>query len=224
MQLPPYDPNQPTWQGLPQQSLPSSPGWQPPGPPPQQPPKKKRRRLWIILAILGGILALSCGICGVAGAFAPPTKQATQSTPTTTAVTATATTAPTDTPTMAPTPTAKPTPQPTAKPTAKSTQLAVQPTPKPQPTQRPAPTPTPKPHCVAVNNNPWCYNFSPGGLIYYPPSGFCGYFNCIASFYGSDDPGDGFIIECNDGTYSQSGSERGACSYHGGEMRPLYSH
>jgi hypothetical protein len=128
---------------------------------------------------------------------------------------ATATAAPSDTPV--------PTLQPTAKPTPKPTQLAVKPTPKPtQPSAKP--TPTPKPHCVAVNNNPWCYNFSPGGLIYTPPSGFCSYFNCIPTFYASDDPGDGYIIECSDGTFSQSGGESGACSHHGGIMRPLYSH
>src|SRR2546430_8403829 len=101
MQQPPYDPNQPTWQGLPQQSLPSSPGWQPPQP---LPPKKSRRRLWIILAIIGGILALSCATCGIVGAFAPPTKQAAQ--PKTT----------TPTPTPVPTPTPTPSPDPTANP------------------------------------------------------------------------------------------------------------
>ena len=214
MQQPPYDPNQPTWQGLPQQSLPSSPGWQPPGPPS---PKKSRRRLWIILAIVGGILVLSCATCGIVGAFAPPTKQAQ---PTVAIATATAT--PTQAPTATDTPSPTPSPTATPKPTPKPTQLAVKPTPKP--TSRPQPTPIPKPHCVAVNNNPWCYNFSPGGYINYPPSGFCNYFNCIASFYGSDDPGDGYIVECNDGYYSQSGGERGACSYHNGVMRPLYSH
>jgi hypothetical protein len=129
---------------------------------------------------------------------------------------ATANAAPTATPTPSPSPTATP------KPTPKPTQLAVKPTPKP--TQKPAPTPTPKPHCAGVNGNPWCYDFNPGNLIYYPPSGFCGYFNCIPTFYASDDPGDGYIVECSDGTFSQSGGERGACSYHGGEMRPLYSH
>ena len=128
---------------------------------------------------------------------------------------------PTDTPTLPPTPTQKPTPTPTLKPTPTPT---LKPTPKPQPTQPPVqPTPT-KPACQAVNNNPWCYNFNPGKLNYYPPNGFCSYFNCIPSFYGSDDPGDGYIVQCNDGTYSQSGGERGACSYHGGVMRPLYSH
>jgi hypothetical protein len=120
---------------------------------------------------------------------------------------------PTETPTLPPSPTQKPTPIPTVKPTS-----------KPQPTQPPVhPTPT-QPACQAVNNNPWCYNFSPGKLIYVPPSGFCNYFNCIPTFYGSDDPGDGYIVQCNDGTYSQSGGESGACSHHGGVMRPLYSH
>lgn len=122
------------------------------------------------------------------------------------------TVATTNTPT--PVPTQKPTPIPTLKPT-----------PKPQPTQPPVVHPTPtQPACQAINNNPWCYSFSPGKLIYVPPSGFCNYFNCIPTFYGSDDPGDGYIAEYNDGAYSQSGGESGACSYHGGVMRPLYSH
>ena len=128
---------------------------------------------------------------------------------------------PTPIPTQQPTPT--PTPKPVPKPTTAPT-LAAQPTKAVQPRQPPPPPkPTTKP-CQAVNNNPWCFNFVPGNLIDYPPSGFCNYFNCIASFYQSDDPGDGYVVECNDGTYSQSGSERGACSYHGGVMRPLYSH
>jgi len=117
---------------------------------------------------------------------------------------------PTDTPTA--------TPQPTPKPTLRPTQAPVRPTPIP-----PTPRPT-SPSCQAVHNNPWCYTFVQGKPIYYPPSRFCNYFSCIPSFYGSDDPGDGYIVECNDGTYSQSGGEKGACSYHSGVMRPLYSH
>lgn len=101
-------------------------------------------------------------------------------------------------------------------------------TPKPQPTVQSTPKPTPHPPtptpCPGINCNPWGYNFNPGKLIYYPPNGFCNYFNCIASFYSSDDPGDGYIVQCSDRTFSQSGGERGACSYHGGVSRPLYSH
>jgi len=122
---------------------------------------------------------------------------------------------PTPVPTQQPTPT--PTPKPLPKPTTAPT-LAVQPTQPPPP-----PKPTSKP-CQAVNNNPWCFNFVPGNLIYNPPGNFCAYFNCISSFWQEDVPGDGYVVECNDGTYSLSGGERGACSYHGGEMRPLYSH
>jgi hypothetical protein len=136
------------------------------------------------------------------------------------AVLSTPTPTPTDTSTATPTeppthtPTQPPTPTPTPKP-------VVVPTQAPQPTQPPKPT---QPACHGVNNNPWCYDFNPGKLIYIPPSGFCNYFNCIASFYEPDDPGDGYIVECSDGAYSQSGGERGACSYHSGVMRPLYSH
>jgi hypothetical protein len=110
-------------------------------------------------------------------------------------------------------PTLTPTPSPTPKPT-------IPPTHAPQPTQPPH-TPTP---CPGVNCNPWGYNFTAGNLIYRPPSNFCNYFNCISSFWEPDDPGDGYVVQCADGSYSQSGGERGACSYHGGVSRPLYSH
>jgi hypothetical protein len=112
---------------------------------------------------------------------------------------------PLPTPTQ-PAPTPTPTPQPTIAPTQ-----AV------QPTQPPTPTP---PACRAVNGNPWCYNFSPGNLIYNPPSNFCDYFGCIASFGN----GSGYVVECQDTLYSSSGGMQGACSHHGGVMRPLYAH
>jgi hypothetical protein len=109
-----------------------------------------------------------------------------------------------------------PTPKPTLKPTARPTPtVIVRPIPTPIP-----PKPTPTPSCQAVNGNPWCYNFSQGNLIYNPPDNFCDYFNCISSFWN----GNGYVIECQDGTYSLSGGIRGSCSHHGGDLRPLYSH
>lgn len=108
---------------------------------------------------------------------------------------------------------------PTALPTVAPTPTPRPPTPTSVPTQPPVPTPTPA-H-VGVNNNPWGYDFTPGTLIYDPPTDFCSYFNCIASFWQSTN---GYVDECQDGTYSHSGGVRGACSHHGGEMRPLYSH
>jgi len=86
------------------------------------------------------------------------------------------------------------------------------------------PRPTQSATCQAVNNNPWCDNFRPGNLIYHPPSNFCDYFTCVASFWGADDPGDGYVVQCSDGMYSQAGGEPEACSSHGGVYRPLYSH
>ena len=96
-------------------------------------------------------------------------------------------------------------------------------TPKPTiaPTHAPLPT---SPPCQATNGNPWCYNFLLGKLIYSPPAGFCTYFACIPSFVEPDDPGDGYIVQCRDGLFSQAGGERGACSHHGWVSRPLYSH
>jgi hypothetical protein len=95
------------------------------------------------------------------------------------------------------------------------------------PTHAPAPTQPLKatsPACQAVNNNSWCYNFLPGKLIYSPPASFCTYFTCVPSFNEPDYPGNGYVVQCGDGLFSQSGGEWGACWHHDGVSRPLYSH
>lgn len=123
--------------------------------------------------------------------------------------------------TATPTPTKGTTssPSPTTVPTSGPTSVPETPTPGRTPTP-PRPTPTPTPSCNAVNNNPWCYNFTPGALITSPPTAFCNYFKCIPSFWN----GHGFVNECQDGMYSLSGGISGDCSSHGGEQQPLYSH
>ena len=113
------------------------------------------------------------------------------------------------TPTVIPTATATPKPSPTHQPTPTPTRV---PQPTPRPTQPPA--------CQAVNGNPWCYNFTPGNYITSPPSNFCSYFSCIASFWN----GHGHVEECQDTEYSLSGGIQGSCSHHGGNLQPLYSH
>jgi hypothetical protein len=88
------------------------------------------------------------------------------------------------------------------------------------PIQQPQPVQPPQ-RPVGVNGNPWGYNFDAGTLIYNPLANFCTYFTCITSFWKSTN---GYVDECNDGMFSHSGGVSGACSRHGGEMRPLYSH
>lgn len=105
---------------------------------------------------------------------------------------------------------------PTPKPTHVSTRI---PQHVPLPTRIPQPTPTP--HPTGVDGNPWGYDFIPGNLIYNPPANFCLKFNCIVSFWHYTN---GYVVECNDSTFSHSGGVRGACSRHGGVMRALYSH
>lgn len=69
-------------------------------------------------------------------------------------------------------------------------------------------------------SNPYGYNFCQrGSLIYHPASDVCSYFDCIPNFPN----GTGYMVECNDSTYSMSGGHSGACSYHDGEERPVYS-
>jgi len=199
-------------------------------PAPQSPQKRnvfqwyKRQRKVAKIGIGCGTVLLTlmlcmCSLVAYAGVKVAPTD--TTTVPTHVASIATSqpthqTVTPTPVPTLKPTNTAVPTTVPTQVPTAVPT-LA------PVPTQAPAPTTAPT-QPTGVNGNPWGYNFVPGNLIYNPPAAFCSYFACIASFVEPDDPGDGYVVECVDGKYSQSGNERGACSRHGGEAQPLYSH
>jgi len=105
------------------------------------------------------------------------------------------------------------TPKPTSAPKTTAT-------PVPTPTPLPAVTPVPTTGVTGVNGNPWGYDFNPGAVITNPPSSFCSYFNCIASFW----QGTGYITECGDQTYSKSGGHTGSCSKHGGDLRTLYQH
>lgn len=179
--------------------------------------QERNTKIGCVCFSLIGMLVL-CGMCGAIGNAANANQGTTATVPTTIVVitTDTPTTVvqaiqPTNTPTMVPTLTPKPTPKPTLKPTP--TQPIVQ---RPTPISRPQSTPTP----CANPCNPWGYNFNQGNLIYSPNGGFCSDFNCISNFWH----GNGFVNECNDGSYSKSGGIRGDCSHHGGEMRPLYSH
>jgi hypothetical protein len=47
---------------------------------------------------------------------------------------------------------------------------------------------------------------------------FCDTHTCISNF----DNGNGYIVQCADGEWSQSGGLSGACSYHGGETSNVY--
>ena len=67
--------------------------------------------------------------------------------------------------------------------------------------------------------SPWGYNFCGGNYISSPPSNFCSYFNCIASFWKSTN---GYVEQCADGMFSHSGGRQGSCSSHGGNRQPLY--
>ncbi len=130
---------------------------------------------------------------------------------------------PTPSSTQKPSPPAStPSPSPAVTSPLPSPKLAPPPSPLATPTALPAPPPPPPPppSTCGAPANPWGYNFCGGSLIYSPPSIFCNYFNCIPSFWKSTN---GYVDECVDGTYSHSGGRSGACSYHGGEMRPLYS-
>ena len=77
-----------------------------------------------------------------------------------------------------------------------------------------------KAKCQAVNNNPWCYNFTHGPLIKHPHSAFCRYFSCVSDFWKATR---GYVVECWNGKYSHSGGVRGVCSRDKKVRRTLYS-
>jgi hypothetical protein len=73
--------------------------------------------------------------------------------------------------------------------------------------------------------NPYGYNLCGNGSeVTTPQNDICSYFKCIDNFWNEYAKGNGgYMVECNDGTYSMAGGLDGACSYHGGEDRPVYS-
>jgi len=165
---------------------------------------------------------------GVVALAAPPSTTSPAYTPTALAPSATATPPRTVAATASPSATATVTPSPTGTPTVAPTKAAVVVVATPKPTTRPT-TPPPPPPPPAFNycgapSNPWHYSFCGGNLISSPPSNFCNYFGCIASFWHEDIPNDGYVVQCADRTFSLSGGESGGvCNYHGGPLRPLYS-
>jgi hypothetical protein len=171
------------------------------------------------LLLLGGIGSLASqpsstptgqGVAETLPSPSPPVANETLSSPSTAATSPSPKLAP------SPSPTPKPSPSPKASPSPSAPAV-----PSPLPTAvAPPPPPPPPPSTCGAPANPWGYNFCGGNLIYSPPATICSYFNCIPSFWKSTL---GYVDECKDGTYSHSGGRQGACSYHGGEMRPLYS-
>ncbi|GHO99532.1 hypothetical protein KSF_095800 [Reticulibacter mediterranei] len=77
---------------------------------------------------------------------------------------------------------------------------------------------------VAVNNNPWGYDFdNTGNLIYDEiPGNFCDYFKCASDFWSNNR--NGYIVECMDGQYSRTGGYANVCEGHGGKKNTLYWH
>ena len=111
-----------------------------------------------------------------------------------------------------------PAPPPPAAQPVQTTPALPPPVAQPVQTTPPAPPARPVAATCGAPANPDGYNFcGRGGLIYTFPSDFCDYFDCIASYPN----GTGYIDECSDETYSHSGGRPGACSHHGGELRPV---
>ena len=106
-----------------------------------------------------------------------------------------------------------------ATPTATDVPTAVA-TDAPTPTSVPAAEPTLSALDKGVSSNPWGYDFNAGSFITAPPATFCSYFSCIQGFWS----GQGYVEECQDGTYTLAGGVGGDCDAHGGDLRPLYYH
>ncbi len=181
-----------------------------------------RKNQAVISAVLAVAVLAFCSLSSAAasggnglGTSTPPVNQVagTGGSVATSTSQPTATRVPTATPTRVPPTATSVPPTPTSVPPTAVPPTAVPPTAIPAPAQ---------PTCDTggAPSNPWCYTFAnTGKLIYSPPSNFCGYFNCIPSFWQSTN---GYVDECVDGTYSHSGGVQGACSHHQGEKRPLY--
>ena len=100
---------------------------------------------------------------------------------------------------------------------------------KPAADETPKHTPKPKPKATpkvdkthpGIFGNPWGYDFRPGKTISNPPAKFCDYFDCVLGFWDSTT---GSVVQCRDGTFTQSGGRQEGCADHRGYRRTLQRH
>jgi hypothetical protein len=123
--------------------------------------------------------------------------------------------------TLEPTPPAAP---PTVEPAA-TPMPTTQPPPVQTTTTQPAPTPPatttsskPPPSLCGAPPNPYGYNFCGGALIYSPASDICSYLTCAANFW----KGDGYVVQCQDDTFSKTGGKQKVCSQDQGYRATLF--
>jgi hypothetical protein len=181
--------------------------------PPVQPspPKPGHRFSRTHLALI--IAASTVAICGgtviaLTTANNQPSQSAAQSTsptPTSSNQLGAAATAP------SPTGPALTTPPPTAGATT------TPPISSPPTTTTPQPPPPP-PNLCGAPPNPYGYNFCGGSPLADPASNICSYLDCVANFFN----GKGFVVECQDNTFSKSGGTKAVCSKHVGYLQTLY--
>jgi hypothetical protein len=189
--------------------------------PPLRSPRKRRVWPWAVLGVVGLVM--------IAAALAGPsakTKSTAASSPadTTAAVVLSAATSSSASTTAIDTPTGLSSPAVPSTHSRAPTTHQTSATPIAHVTRHSAPPPTratsthPAFNYCGAPANPWHYNFCSGSLITNPAANVCSYFNCIANFSN----GVGYMVQCNDGTFSMSGGRRGACSSHSGEGRSVY--
>jgi hypothetical protein len=98
-------------------------------------------------------------------------------------------------------------------------QPTAEPTPKHTPRPKPKPTPKAEKTHPGIFGNPWGYDFRPGKMISNPPANFCDYFDCVSTFWANTN---GSVVQCRDGTFTQSGGRQEGCSDHRGYRRTLH--
>ncbi len=198
----------------------SPPGWKPPpgwSPPPSWPRVPPGWRFWTRAwyerpwVIVAGLFAGFVGFVVVVGIVSPPPA------PSPVDRSAAAPVTPSAGATRAVRPRATPSPshrRPAPSPSHRHS------TPVPRPTVKKKAAVPPVRHRKVVlptcgaPRNPYRLNLcGRGSLVYSPPDGVCGYFDCIDYF----ENGSGYMVRCNDGMYGLSGGRRGACSSHRGE-------
>jgi hypothetical protein len=92
-------------------------------------------------------------------------------------------------------------------------------------TTQPAPTPPtttttskPPPNLCGAPANPYGYNFCGGTLVYSPAGDICSYLTCAANFW----KGDGYVVQCQDDTFSKTGGKQKVCSQDQGYRATLF--
>ncbi|KXK62196.1 hypothetical protein AWW66_09750 [Micromonospora rosaria] len=89
----------------------------------------------------------------------------------------------------------------------------------PKPRRATGATPSARDRFCGAPRNPFGYDYCGGERVHHPDEAICAWFSCGQDFW----LGEGYLVQCRDGSVSLSGGQPDACARHRGVRRTVWS-